>query len=144
MLPFKGPSYAKPLSALHALCFAQPWSCDNFTKILNLPTTFGLGDEKAFILCSDLGEDFEILTLAVHPDHRRKGLASALLTDLQTLATQNHKHRIFLEVKSTNTPAISLYLKAGFVQTGCRKNYYHEGNQKFDALCFTWEKSPTD
>jgi len=144
MSPFKGSSYADALTALHALCFVEPWSLDNFQKILDLPTTFGFGDEKGFVLCSDLGEDLEILTLAVHPDHRRMGLASQLLNQLQDFAKQNHKQKIFLEVKATNTPAIQLYLKNGFEQNGVRKNYYHEQGKTFDALCFCWQQKTSD
>lgn len=144
MLPFKGSSYAEPLAALHALCFKEPWPIENFQKILGLPTTFGFQDGYSFILCSDLGEDLEILTLGVHPDYRRQGLASSLLKELQNFATQYHKSKIFLEVNATNTPAVQLYLKCGFVQTGLRKNYYHEQGKTFDALCFTWQQKTSD
>ena len=143
MLQFKGSAYAEPLAALHALCFVEPWSMENFQKILNLPTTFGLGDEWGFLLCADLGDSFEILTLAIHPDYRRKGLATTLLKQLQQLAEDHKKQNIFLEVNASNTPAIQLYLKNNFIQTGVRKNYYHEKDKTFDALCLTWKKSPT-
>lgn len=143
MSPFKGPAFADTLTALHKLCFAEPWSFDNFYKILNLPTTFGFGDEHGFILCADLGQDLEILTLAIHPNYRRKGYASMLLQQLQQFANEHNKEQIFLEVNATNNPAIQLYLKHHFVQTGCRKDYYHENGNTFDALCLAWKKSPT-
>ena len=140
MLVFKGSAYAEALATLHTLCFDEPWSLANFQQILNLPTTFGFGNDKGFILCADLGNAVEILTLAVHPDHRRHGLATKLLTHLQQYTTQHHKDKIFLEVNVTNQAALHLYLKNGFVQTGCRKNYYHVKGRHFDALCLTWEK----
>ena len=139
MSVFKGVSYAEPLTQLHKLCFKAPWSYENFFQILSLPTTFGLGDEHGFLLCSDLGEDIEILTLAVHPSQQRKGIASSLLNELKQLAIQQHKKNIFLEVNCSNTPAKLLYLKNDFTQTGLRKNYYHEEGKAFDALCMTWQ-----
>lgn len=138
MSHFKESFFAEPLAKLHALCFDEPWSEDNFRKILDLPTTFGLGDAFGFVLCADLGEDLEILTLAVHPDKRRNGVASRLLEQLQQMAFDQSKHHIFLEVRATNEPAIQLYKKHGFIQTGVRPNYYHEKGGTFDALCLTW------
>ena len=140
MSPFKGSTYAPALATIHAQCFAAPWTVDNFHKILALPTTFGFGNSDGFILCADLGDALEILTLAVLPTHRRQGLATTLLNCVQDYAKTYNKDRIFLEVNSTNTPAISLYSKNGFTQTNIRKDYYHEKGKTFDALCLTWEK----
>ena len=140
MSQFKGSSYAEALTELHKVCFSNPWSLENFQQILSLPTTFGLGDHTGFILCSDLGDTLEILTLAVHPDYRRQGVASHLLKSLQDFAHQQGHQKIFLEVNVTNTPAINLYLKNGFKQIGRRKDYYHKQGKSFDALCFAWQK----
>ncbi len=144
MSPFKGAHFAPALATLHALCFAAPWRLQEFEQILSLDTTFGFGDENGFILCADLGPDAEILTLAVHPEMRRKGLGLKLIETLRDWAKENNKEHLFLEVNATNTAAIALYQKAGFTQTGVRKNYYHENGQTFDALCFMWQKSPTE
>ncbi len=144
MLQFKGSTYAEALATIHALCFSEPWSIDTFQKLLILPTTFGFGNDKGFILYSDLGQDLEILTLAVHPDFRHQGIAFTLLKTLQDFAIKHNKKKIFLEVNETNIPAISLYQKAGFLQTGKRPNYYHQGNKTFDALCFYWQQKTSD
>ena len=139
MLPFKGSTYAVPLAELHALCFNKPWSADEFGKILSLPTTFGFGNEQGFILCADLQDDVEILTLAVHPSYRRQGIASSLLKEVQNFLITEGKHRIFLEVNVKNTSAQKLYSKSGFQQIGVRKNYYHDGQKRLDALCLMWQ-----
>ena len=142
MLQFKGSSFAPVLAEIHTQCFDNPWPEPVFTDLLNLPTSFGFLTQEGFILCSDLGTDVEILTLAVLPQYRRKGLASQLLDALKQYIDSNQKTHIFLEVKCTNTPAINLYRKNNFIQTGYRKNYYHENGQMFDAICLTWEKEP--
>ena len=144
MLQFKGQSYATALAEIHAQCFETPWPEPVFSDLLKLPTTFGYMTPECFVLCADLGEDVEILTIAVLPTQRRKGLATALLQTLQTAVIKHNKHHIFLEVKCTNIPAISLYKKNGFIQTGCRKNYYHEQGHTEDALCFTWEQKTSE
>ena len=140
MSPFKGPEYATALYQLHTLCFKEPWSLENFQKLLQLPTTFAFGDERGFVLCADLGIDVEILTLAVHPDERRKGIASTLLKTLQQWLILHQKQRLFLEVNENNRPALALYQKQGFIQTGLRKNYYHEDGHSFHAICMMWQK----
>jgi ribosomal protein S18 acetylase RimI-like enzyme len=76
----------------------------------------------------NLPDEAELLNLAVDPDFRRQGVASALLTSLSSAA----RGEIFLEVAETNTPAIGLYLRFGWEQTGIRKGYYSQG--KINAI----------
>ena len=68
-------------------------------------------------------EEAEVLNLAVTPESRRAGVASALLEALEREATG----RIFLEVAEPNHAAISLYKHHGWVQVGVRRGYYEHG-----------------
>ncbi len=68
-------------------------------------------------------DEAELLNLAVVPDFRRRGVASALLNALRNGA----KGTIFLEVAEPNSAAISLYNHHGWVSTGLRKGYYQNG-----------------
>ena len=140
MSQFNGIAYTDYLSKIHAQSFVTPWTKESFFSLLKLSTTFGFLEEGAFILCSDLGQDIEILTLAVCPEYRRKGLATKLLKNVQHFAKKHNKQHIFLEVNVQNEAAKSLYIKNGFFQTGVRKNYYHEPQGINDALCFVWNK----
>jgi len=139
MLLFKGIEFAQALHEIHSQSFDKPWSLENFQNILKLSSTFGFCQNEGFILCSDLGDSIEILTFAVLKTARRKGIGTQLMAQVQNFAINHHKKHIFLEVNITNKPAISLYQKCGFIQTGTRKNYYHEQGKIFDALCFTWK-----
>ena len=136
---FEGIEYAQALHSIHAQSFDNPWSLDNFKTLLKLPNTFGFCQDEGFILCSDLGEDLEILTFAVIPTCRRRGIGTYLMAQVQNFSIAHQKKNIFLEVNTTNKPAIALYLKNNFVQTGIRKNYYHEHGKTSDALCLTWK-----
>jgi len=69
-------------------------------------------------------DEAELLNLAVAPEQRRKGVASALLEALEREAAG----AIFLEVAEPNTPAIALYEHHGWVKTGVRKGYYAHGS----------------
>jgi [ribosomal protein S18]-alanine N-acetyltransferase len=59
----------------------------------------------------------EIYNIAVHPKHKRHGLATALLQSIQA-------RRIFLDVRESNAPALAFYRKHGFTKCGHRRKYY--------------------
>lgn len=74
----------------------------------------------------NLGEELEILDLAIETTHRRAGYAAFLLENLLREAAQTGAHHIFLEVRESNSPAIALYSKFGFTRAGRRPNYYRD------------------
>jgi len=71
------------LARLHATCFAKPWSREAFGRLLDSPGVCGwlenTGRPKGFILVRHGAGEGEILTLAVRPNHRRKGIGTSLL-----------------------------------------------------------------
>ena len=71
-----------------------------------------------------LGEEAEILDLAVRQNHRRHGLASFLLQKFLDHISRSAVRAIFLEVRESNSAAVALYEKFGFQITGRRPNYY--------------------
>jgi [ribosomal protein S18]-alanine N-acetyltransferase len=71
-----------------------------------------------------LGEEVEILDLAVRRDHRRRGFASYLLQSFLDHISHSAVRGIFLEVRESNSAAIALYKKFAFEITGRRPNYY--------------------
>jgi ribosomal-protein-alanine acetyltransferase len=74
----------------------------------------------------NLGEELEILDLAVAPKHRCAGHAAFLLKNFLHEAAQTGAQYIFLEVRESNTAAIALYTKFGFTRAGRRPNYYRD------------------
>lgn len=129
-------------SALHALCFpaGETWSETAFRDSLALTSTLGLatgsgGRLTGLILLQRTPPDAEILTLAVHPDHRRQGLARTLLTGARTLLGPYGVDRLLLDVAADNTGAISFYESMGFLADGRRMNYYpRQGGKRADAI----------
>lgn len=81
----------------------------------------------------------ELLTLAVRPQYQGQGFGKQLITYLVQHAEQQKAQQIFLEVRESNTAAITLYEHAGFCQIGCRPGYYpstcHESGRE-DALVY--------
>ena len=130
-------AYADVFARMHEQCFDKPWRVKDFTDLLVLPTTVGWVNARGFLLCTRVGDEMEILTIGVLPFARHRGIASSLLSQLFIYAAARNVHRIFLEVAVNNTPALSLYQKAGFRQTGCRRGYYQMSGKTVDALCLT-------
>lgn len=85
-----------------------------------------------FIVSRLAADELEILNLAVDPAHRRRGLARRLLAAALDRAVSRGTRSCFLEVRATNSGAISFYLHNGFMQTGRRPAYY--SNPPADAL----------
>ena len=76
-----------------------------------------------------------ITNVAVHPAYRRRGVATALLEQLEKYAESHDMSRITLEVRASNDKAIALYKKMGYKKEGVRPGFYD--SPKEDALIYT-------
>ena len=139
--------HAALLAALHRDAFDPAWQEPEFATLLAQPRVAGWiasldGTPAGLLLVRCAGGEAEILTLAVRPASRRRGIAHALLTTMfATLATQNIA-RIFLEVAETNSAARALYSAHGFAPIGRRRGYYGPGAGS-DALVLGRELATT-
>ncbi|MBI4220295.1 MAG: GNAT family N-acetyltransferase [Chloroflexi bacterium] len=75
-----------------------------------------------------------VLGMGVHPDHRGRGLGRALLDRTVTGAKDTGLRRVELEVYASNVPAISLYLRSGFVVEGCKRRARYLDGQYDDII----------
>jgi ribosomal-protein-alanine N-acetyltransferase len=80
-------------------------------------------------------DEAHIATLSVHPDYRRSGVASAILSAALREAVQRGMHLATLEVRAGNLPAQALYAGFNFKVVGRRVRYYRDNNE--DALIMT-------
>lgn len=78
----------------------------------------------------------DIISIVVHKDYTKKGIATLLLQEIFTFAKENNIQKIMLEVRSSNLPAQKLYEKHGFKQIAIRNNYYDNTE---DALIYEKE-----
>lgn len=79
-----------------------------------------------------LVDEVHIGTIAIHPDHRRKGIARLLLSKALHEAYQEGARMVYLEVRIHNLAAQDLYKKFGFKVVGVRQRYYSDNHE--DAL----------
>lgn len=137
-------AHVDQIAQLEKRCFSDPWSENSIrselTGRLSLWVVALDGDTVAGYIGSQsvLGES-DMMNVAVAPEYRRRGIAQALILELIRRLSQQGNRSLMLEVRASNTPAITLYHKLGFAQVGRRPNYYR--NPKEDALILRkeWE-----
>lgn len=122
------------MARIHAACFPPPdrWNAEAMAALLGLPGVFCLLDPAGALIMARLAADeCEILTLAVAPDARRRGVARRLLRVAETGAASFGAITMFLEVAEDNVAARGLYDACGYGIVGRRTRYYPSGG---DAL----------
>jgi [ribosomal protein S18]-alanine N-acetyltransferase len=117
---------------------AAQWPSESYAKLAGSPGGVVLVCETSaklvgFLAARQVADEAEILNVAVHPNFRRKGVASALLRAALNQFHSSAAARVFLELRGSNQPARALYEQHGFVPSGLRKSYYREPTEH--ALC---------
>lgn len=117
------------IAALETRCFSDPWSERSVAGELENELSLwfvAVEDETVlgYIGSQSVPPDADVMNLAVAPDARRRGVASALLTALIAALRARGIEKLFLEVRPSNAPALALYRAFGFQELGCRKGYY--------------------
>lgn len=79
-------------------------------------------------------DEAHLLNLCIDEPWQRQGLARTLLEHLVEVAVSRKANVMFLEVRPSNTRAVSLYQQSGFNEIGLRKNYYDSRDGREDAL----------
>jgi ribosomal-protein-alanine N-acetyltransferase len=126
------PADAPAIAAIHGASFQRGWGEDEVQRLLlerNVVThriTAG-GKLIGFILSRVAAGEAEILSVAISPPWRGRGLSRQLLDlHLRRLAGIGIRS-VFLEVGAQNAPACRLYRRAGFREVGRRQGYYEDG-----------------
>jgi len=79
-----------------------------------------------------LVDEMHIATIATHPDYRRQGVASKLLSHILLQSIDEGARTSFLEVRESNFAAQEIYRKFGYEKTGRRRRYYRDNDE--DAI----------
>lgn len=135
-------SDSKLLNEIHERAFSHVWDTATFSSFLSDPQVFGfmvrlIGQPKrilGFVLCRLVLDEAEIITIAVHPNFRNRGIGHILMD-----ATFRHLHHertkeLFLEVDEKNEAALTLYRQFDFKEVGRRPAYYQSDTGRSDAL----------
>jgi ribosomal-protein-alanine N-acetyltransferase len=132
------------VESLERRAYPTPWSRSMFASELAKPTSICLGafegDELAgYVITSRYVDAWHVMNVAVDPDLRRRGVATALLERLFELTLGDERRGYTLEVRVSNDGAIQLYERLGFEARGLRRGYYTDNRE--DALIM-WRDAP--
>ncbi len=122
--------------AIERRAFSSPWSLAMFVLELSKPSGVCLAARRGgtlvgYLICSRYEDAWHIMNIAIEPALLRRGIATALLTDLLERRLDDDA-RITLEVRPSNRGAITLYERFGFLPAGTRRRYYQDDGE--DAL----------
>jgi ribosomal-protein-alanine N-acetyltransferase len=147
------------LANIYSRCFQEKWSTSAFANMLLNKTYFGSIIEErlshneispvettnnlessanigaGFILCKQILDEVEIITICILSEYRKVGLAKKLMHHL--IESLPAATKIFLEVAVGNVDAVNLYTSFGFQEISRRKEYYTTACGSIDAIVMT-------
>jgi ribosomal-protein-alanine N-acetyltransferase len=114
---------------IEKLSFANPWNKEMFEKEITLEiSNFFVAEISEKIVGYGgfwkMGEEADIVNIAVHPDFRSKGIGRKILEFILESAKKDGIKKVFLEVRSQNTGAQKFYKSFGFKPVAVRPKYY--------------------
>jgi ribosomal-protein-alanine N-acetyltransferase len=125
----------------------SPWTEDVFQRCFDMGY-HAWGMEFAdnligFVVFSIQVGECHILNLCIHAQYQGRGYGKQLLMHSLEKAKQRKAGIAFLEVRRSNSKAITLYQNAGFVEIGVRKGYYPASEGREDAIMFAMDLGVT-
>ncbi len=129
----------KHIAALENECFSEPWSESSILSAENTGTRFFVCEFSGVVLgyggVKTVADEAYVTNIAVTEKHRGLGIGRMLVKSLCDAAKEDGAGFISLEVRASNSAAISLYEAEGFKECGRRKNFYSKPAE--DALIMT-------
>lgn len=131
--------HIKEIARLEDLCFSEPWSEEGILEAYRCGTKFFVAENSkqlmGYIGIKAVIDEGYISNVAVYPQYRKRGVATSLLSKVFEYAREKCLSFVSLEVRASNTAAVSLYQKTGFKEEGRRKDFYRLPRE--DALIMT-------
>jgi len=123
-------SDADTIARLHAEGFYRGWTREEFAAYITgegTPVYVACDSRRqiaGFAMLRHLGDDVELITIAVDRKWRKKGVGLMLMRAMFEALLRSPAKRMLLEVADDNAAALKLYGKLGFLKVGERKGYY--------------------
>ncbi|MEZ4360017.1 MAG: ribosomal protein S18-alanine N-acetyltransferase [Kofleriaceae bacterium] len=120
------------LDLLERSSFQRPWAREAFVAELARPfarvdVARLAGRAVGYLNYWLVADEASLLSIAVHPDHRQRGVATRMVAHLLAQARAAGAALVTLEVRRGNAPAIALYERHGFGTAYVRRGYYPDG-----------------
>ena len=136
------PDDAGRIEEIEALSFSDPWSRKDIFSYICDPTgmcfsVLADGVVVSYLIGRLIAPEGEIYRIATHPDARKRGYGSRLLSYALKTERGRGLETTFLEVRRNNLTALSLYYSFGFEKIGVRNGYYK--NPDDDAVIMIYK-----
>ncbi len=120
---------ASAVAEIEKECFSSPWTVQGLLSETDNPSAEFFVLEEKGVIAAYMGmhivlDECYIANVAVKGSYRKKGYGQRLVENALDTAKSKDCYFITLEVRVSNTPAISLYEKCGFERLGERKDFY--------------------
>jgi ribosomal-protein-alanine N-acetyltransferase len=138
------PADLEAVVSINRVCLPENYASYFFIDTFNtFPETFVVAEAQgrvvAYIMCriehgfSDFrkfrfAKKGHVISVAVMPEFRKQGIGHSLVEHALTRLSELHADECYLEVRTTNNPAIDLYKKIGFEITRTIPRYYFDGS----------------
>jgi ribosomal-protein-alanine N-acetyltransferase len=135
------------VTEINRLCLPENYTDTFYVDLYKrYPETFIVAEENSeivgYIMCRvevglssiSLGgviKKGHVVSIAVMPDHRRKGVGETLVKSAMEAMKLYKAKQCFLEVRVTNDPAVGLYKKLGFEVSRTVHGYYADGEDAY-------------
>lgn len=112
-------------------CFSTPFKEEDIISYLKSPIWHFLvakceGEVVGYVSFTIIIDECQIVNVATSQDYRKMGVGKSLIEELLSYAKKSGVSKVYLEVRESNLPAISLYEKYGFEIVGVSKNHYSQ------------------
>lgn len=129
----------EPLSAIESASFSMPWSAEDFAALLTRDYCVYYvaevdGEVAGCCGMTNICNEGNIDNVVVAEKFRGQGIATALLERLLEEGDSLGVTAYTLEVRVSNTPAIHVYEKLGFVSEGIRPNFYEKPTEDANIM----------
>ncbi len=137
---YLGPEHLNACTELDQIALKGLWTKKQWEKELNASQRLCLGifqSTKLVAIATGwlIVDELHLTAVAVHPLHRRKGLASLILFTILQKAKSKGINHAWLEVSNCNPAGKALYKSCGFITKGRRPNYYKNGSDALIQTC---------
>jgi len=136
------------IDAIERASYPTPWSRSMFAAELRKPSGLAIGafteetgELVGYAFVSRYVDAWHVMNVAVAPEFRRRGVASALLRRVFEVTDSDQRRGYTLEVRVSNADAIRLYERLGFQPRGIRRGYYTDNRE--DALIM-WRETASE
>lgn len=136
------------IERIERVSYPSPWSSSMFASELAKQSSLSIaavgpeGQLVGYLVLSRYVDAWHVMNVAVDPEYRRRGIASAMLRRLFEVTRADAQRGYTLEVRVSNTAAINLYESFGFTPHGVRRGYYTDNRE--DALIMWKDPEPQE